>query len=333
MAHFSAATEKMRKIIQFVRSFRLVSAAGRCLELMAYYLTKLKLKYESIERSRRDTLLKIRWAIRWIKNCFRPSVALQVDPLGQIHPTKIVECSYGVVGGAITALTSTKHLGSKLVLGVLTAASIYCAVQLHIYVSLAKRRQFDKTRSDFLEQQYQDILKSMEEQKERATRERLEDCLTKEVLEPAQLAEDGTVLKQEVAQYLVHEHGKFVRALVCEAKMEFGGTPKTTEANQLAVWRFLYRTCDKRGLNPADAQRSITAALPFVFLPSAYDESAAIGRTSEETAEALRRYKSQFTQDTPLQKLVCNPLSGKAWRAWARNVFYGDQETGLHFSK
>jgi len=99
------------------------------------------------------------------------------------------------------------------------------------------------------------------------------------------------------------------------------------------VWRYLYRQCDKKGVNPTDAQKSISAALPFVFLPSAYDIDTAITMGCEDTRHVLQKYHDAFHLNTPLQKLIANPLSGKAWARWAKSMLTVDPLLGLRFAK
>nr|UOF93208.1 RNA polymerase pre-readthrough protein [Maize mild mottle virus] len=286
------------------------------------YLKDVALKYAQQVRK------KVLFAIKFIQATHTRAPKPQIENI-----TPVLECSYGLLGGLLGALPTTKTWFSRVALGCAAAAAIYGAVKLHISYSLALRHEADRKRSAFMQEQYNEILEAMEEQRRTAIRDRIDDLVHKEVIEEEELDDMGNTVRPEVVQYITKEHGKFVRNLVGAAKLEFGGVPKTTEANMLAVWRFLYRKCEKQKLNPCDAERAITAALPFVFIPSCYDESAAITRTSEETIEALRRYKEQFVETAPLRKLLCNPLSGKAWRAWARQVLYGDQETGLHFAK
>lgn len=190
-----------------------------------------------------------------------------------------------------------------------------------------------KTRTAFLEQEYQEVKECMEEMGRQALRTRMEDCILKDVIVPEELDESGTVVTKEVSQFLMTHYGKFVRQLVAMAKVEFCGVPKNTEANQLAVWRFMYRCCEKRGLNILDTNRALSLALPFAFLPSQYDQNMAITMNCEDTVKTLQAYRDAFAQKSSLHRLLDNPLSGLAWREWARSVFYGDQSTGLHFAK
>nr|UEV87731.1 RNA polymerase pre-readthrough protein [Cocksfoot mild mosaic virus] len=190
-----------------------------------------------------------------------------------------------------------------------------------------------KTRTAFLEREYQEVKACMEEMGRVALRTRMEDCILKDVITPEEVDKDGKVVQKEVSQYIIRNYGKFVRQLVALAKVEFNGIPKNTEANQLAVWRFMYRCCEKRGLNALDANRALSSALPFVFLPSDYDQDMAITMNCEDTVETLKRYKDAFAQKSSLHRLLDNPLSGQAWKEWAKTVLYGDQATGLHFAK
>jgi hypothetical protein len=189
-----------------------------------------------------------------------------------------------------------------------------------------------KQRTDFLRAEYEEVQSAMEELGRRALKDRMEDLILKDVITP-EIVEEGKVVQKEVSQYLIKEYGRFVRHLVAFAKVEFNGIPKNTEANQLAVWRFMYRVCEKRGLNALDANRALSSALPFVFLPSHYDQDMAITMNCESTVQSLKRYKAAFAQASPLHKLLENPLSGAAWKEWANSILYGDQETGLHFAK
>lgn len=141
------------------------------------------------------------------------------------------------------------------------------------------------------------------------------------------------MLQPEVAQYIVKEHGKFVRHLVVAAKAEFAGTPKATEANQLAVWKFLYRLCEKRGLNTVDANKSLSAALPLVFIPGHFDRDMLVTMNSDDVAHALRERQDVFKKESALLKLLDNPLQGWAWKNWADSILFGDQATGLFFAK
>jgi hypothetical protein len=190
-----------------------------------------------------------------------------------------------------------------------------------------------KTRTKFLEQEYQEVRECMEEMGRQALRTRMEDCILREVITPEEVDEAGTVVQKEVSQYIIKHYGKFVRQLVALAKVEFNGIPKNTEANQLAVWRFLYRCCEKRGLNALDSNRALSSALPFVFLPSHYDQDMAITMNCEDTVQALSKYRDAFARESSLHRLLDNPLSGQAWKDWAKSVMYGDQATGLHFAK
>ncbi|AGO96555.1 putative replicase-associated protein [Thin paspalum asymptomatic virus] len=230
--------------------------------------------------------------------------------------------------------SSTRPSWLRLLVEVGLVAAAWYGV--YKYISLSEeivRRDQAQTRPDHMRQCYEQVKESLEEQNNRFIHDRMEEELTKLVIEPAEIDEDGKEVKPEVSQYLVRHHGKFVRALVTMAKNEFAGVPKPTEANQLAVWRFLYRQCDKRGVNPTDTQKSISAALPFVFLPSAYDQDQAITMNCDDAKEMLQRYADTFRYTTPLQKLVHNPLMGKHWVAWARSIFISDPETGLRFAK
>lgn len=190
-----------------------------------------------------------------------------------------------------------------------------------------------KTRTAFLEKEYQEVKACMEEMGRVALRTRMEDCILKDVITPEQVDESGNVVQKEVSQHIIKLYGKFVRQLVAMAKVEFNGVPKNTEANQLAVWRFMYRCCEKRGLNALDANRALASALPFVFLPSSYDHNMAVTMNCEDTVETLKRYKDAFAQKSSLHRLLDNPLSGQAWKEWANTILYGDQATGLHFAK
>lgn len=187
-------------------------------------------------------------------------------------------------------------------------------------------------RTSFLQSEYEEVKSRMEELGREAIRDRMEDLILKDIITP-EVVEDGKVVQKEVSQYLIKHYGRFVRHLVAFAKVEFNGVPKNTEANMLAVWRFMYRVCEKRGLNTLDAQRALSSALPFVFLPSHYDQDMAITMNCEDTVQSLQRYKEAFMKASPLTKLLDNPLSGAAWKAWANSILYGDQDTGLHFAK
>ncbi|ABW74549.1 p41 [Cocksfoot mild mosaic virus] len=190
-----------------------------------------------------------------------------------------------------------------------------------------------KTRTQFLEKEYQEVRACMEEMGRAALRTRMEDCILKDVITPEEKDEEGNVVQKEVSQMIIKLYGKFVRQLVALAKVEFNGVPKNTEANQLAVWRFMYRCCEKRGLNALDANRALSSALPLVFLPSTYDHNMAITMTCEDTVQTLQRYRDAFAQKSSLHRLLDNPLSGQAWKEWANTILYGDQATGLHFAK
>jgi len=222
---------------------------------------------------------------------------------------------------------------SWLVCGGVIAATAYGFYKWVTITETIDRQDLATKRPSHMQKCYEEVKARLEEESRGFIHDRMEDELTKIVIEPAEMDEDGKVLKTEVAQYLVKNHGRFVRSLVTMAKNEFAGVPKPTEANQLAVWRYLYRVCDKKGVNPSDTQKSISAALPFVFLPSAYDQDQAITMNCDDTKRVLERYADTFRHTTPLQKLVTNPLVGANWAAWARSIFISDPETGLRFAK
>lgn len=161
---------------------------------------------------------------------------------------------------------------------------------------------------------------------------RLEDCLTEHVVEPGTRAEDGTI-SGRVVQHLVRVHGKAVKHLVVMAKLQFKGMPKPTMANQMVVWQYLANQCEKKGINPTDAHRIITCAVPYVFLPCELDVEAARMTHSAETSQLLGRYAAQFIAETPLHQLYENPLSGKAWWRYMKSVLSGETSLSLDFTK
>jgi len=148
----------------------------------------------------------------------------------------------------------------------------------------------------------------------------LQDCLTKHILIPEITNEEGEITQKEQSTFLIKEFGPAVRNLVNLAKLEFGGIPKKTPANELTVWRFLVRKCEQQNMNPTDTRTAISMALPYVFMPCRTDVGRAAIQLDDESREICRRYRAQFVEETPLRRVFNNPLSGRAWRDWVRHL-------------
>ena len=216
---------------------------------------------------------------------------------------------------------------------VCTISAAVFAVQTVRSREMLKRVAQSKTRTTHLRQRYEEVVEALNELRGAHVVERIEDHLLKQEISPEEVSPEGEVIMAAVNQYVVTHHGKFARALVTAAKTEFGGIPKNTPANQLAVWKYLYRLCDKRGVNPMDTYTSICAALPFVFAPCVLDADMAITCQSDEMKVTLSEYTDIFRKVTPLQRLFANPTSGKEWRRWAKSLLISEPSEGLTLAK
>ncbi|QZB01303.1 putative replicase-associated protein [Paris virus 2] len=187
--------------------------------------------------------------------------------------------------------------------------------------------------STLLKQRVEDVGTEIRALELAPVRDCLEEQLEKRVRAPEVRDQEGKLLTPEVSEQVVLDYGKAVRNLVCLGKLEFGGVPTRTEANKLAVWRFLFRQCNIRNMNATNTKSCVTAALPLVFLPDPEDMAALMVKHSDQTSELLSAWRECFTRESPLRKLFYNPLDGKAWRQWAIHLFHLDDVEGLEFSK
>nr|UHS72278.1 MAG: hypothetical protein 1 [Procedovirinae sp.] len=206
-------------------------------------------------------------------------------------------------------------------------------LQLCGAIKSARAANRDVHTSGFYEQQKHDVVAAIRESRRGPTHSRVEDGLEEQELAPEVKDKDGKIVQAKLSQFLVREHGRVVRDLVVLGKLEFGGVPSPTKANQLCVWRFLFKCCEKRGINPTDTKSAITAALPYVFLPDTEDVLARFDCFSEEARNCLAAYRAAYMNDTPLKDLVRNPLSGKRWRRWMVHTLIQAEEPGLEFTK
>lgn len=159
-----------------------------------------------------------------------------------------------------------------------------------------------------------------------------ENMVAEEVVVPAVLDAEGEVQTPEVRQTLVQAHGPFVARVVTAGKMKFGGVPKPTEANKLAVWRFVVNQCENRKLNPTQAKNVVSLAVPLVFIPDE-DDLASISLCSSEITRRQLARKAAITHRSELDMLINSPLNGKRWINWVRSIVGLSDKEVLRFAK
>lgn len=111
-----------------------------------------------------------------------------------------------------------------------------------------------------------------------------------------------------------HRKHRFITDCIHKTKAHFGGCPKFTESNQIAVSRHVYELCKERKCLPHQTRTIMAVAVPAVFSPDDLDVSSAqaynIGLRRE------RRSMVQKAMEGPrwYEGLLDNPLDAVAWR-------------------
>nr|QBG64836.1 p28 auxiliary replication protein [Turnip crinkle virus] len=123
----------------------------------------------------------------------------------------------------------------------------------------------------------------------------------------------------DIPRRRVRQKGRFAMHAVNAAKLHFCGVPKPTEANRLAVSKWLVQYCKERHVVTSHIRTIVNVALPRVFTPDAEDIQVVLDLHSVRA----HNHRNALAEAGKVQKwwvnLAMHPLTGRSWnRAWRR---------------
>lgn len=122
-----------------------------------------------------------------------------------------------------------------------------------------------------------------------------------------------------------HKSMPFITSLVNKAKVHFGGVPKPTESNHLAVARFIKDHCKEHGVDDNQARRIMAVALPVIMSPDKTDIQSRAFLHGVELSKHRADFKAAGSTISWIDQLVAAPLSCRAWgRAFNALMGYPD---------